>query len=274
MTIVAISRELGSGGTAIGSAVAKELGFEFVDREIILRAARAHDVEEAKLEAVDEKRLSFWERFDEEKRRFLIFIEAAFYSFAERGRVVTVGRGGPLLLREVDHALKVRFMAPVEVRVRRIMEEEKLDQRAAANRIRTYDRELAGRMDYLFGVDWTSPDHYDLVLNTGRGAWDFYVGMVVHAARSPAFQPTPASLQKMRDLSLAGQVRAALAADPVTKNMNIEVTAQSGRVALKGVVFSPAMTEAAAAVAERVSGVESVTCEAVEIPKVYPGPIM
>jgi osmotically-inducible protein OsmY len=69
-------------------------------------------------------------------------------------------------------------------------------------------------------------------------------------------------------------VRAAIAKDPVTKNINVEVMAQSGRVALKGVVFSPSMMDSAAEVAKRVPGVTGVSCEAVEIPRVYPGPIM
>jgi cytidylate kinase len=274
MTIVAISRELGSGGTAIAAAVAKALSFEYVDREIVLQAARAHEVPEEKIADVDERRLTLWERFDEEKRRYLIFIESAYYSFAEKGNVVTAGRGGPFFLRDVSHALKVRVVAPVEVRVRRVMEQDRLDQKAATARVKSYDRELAGRIDYLFGVDWTSPEHYDLVINTGADAWHFYTELLVWAARHPQYQPTPESLQRIRDLSLASRVRAAIAKDPVTKNINVEVTAQSGRVALKGVVFSPAMMDAAAEVARRVPGVAGVSCEAVEIPRVYPGPIM
>ncbi len=274
MTIVAISRELGSGGTAIAAAVAKALNFEYVDREIILQAARAHEVPEEKIADVDERRLSLWERFDEEKRRYLIFIESAYYSFAERGNLVTAGRGGPFFLRDVSHALKVRIMAPFEVRVRRVMEQEKVDHKAATARVKVYDRELSGRIDYLFGVDWTLPEHYDLVLNTGADAWQFYTDFLVWAAQHPKYQPTPESLQRIRDLSLASRVRAAIAKDPVTKNINVEVTAQSGRVALKGVVFSPAMMDSAAEVAKRVPGVTGVSCEAVEIPRVYPGPIM
>ncbi|MEK7220292.1 MAG: cytidylate kinase family protein, partial [candidate division NC10 bacterium] len=215
-----------------------------------------------------------WERFDEEKRRYLIFIEAAYYSFAEKGNVVTAGRGGPFFLRDVSHALKVRIMAPFEVRVRRVMEQEKVDQRTATARVRNYDRELSARIDYLFGLDWTLPEHYDLVINTGADAWQFYTDLLVWAARHPQYQPTPESQQRIRDLSLAAQVRAAIAKDPMTKNINVEVAAQSGRVALKGVVFSPAMMDAAADVAKRVPGVTSVSCEAVEIPRVYPGPIM
>ena len=274
MTIVAISRELGSGGNAIGAAVAKALHFEYVEREIILRAAHAHGVPEEKIADAAERRLSLWGRFDEEKRRYLIFLEAAYYSFAEKGNVVTASRGGPFFLRDVSHAVRVRIMAPFEVRVRRVIERQKLDQKAAAAKVRTYDRELSGRIDYLFGLDWTLPENYDLVINTGNDAWAFYTDLLVAAARHRQYQPTPQSLQRIRDLSLAAQVRAAIATDPVSKNINVEVTAQAGRVALKGVVFSSTMMDAAVEVAKRVPGVSSVSSEAVEIPPVYPGPIM
>lgn len=274
MTIVAISREMGSGGYEVASAAAKILGYDYVDREILLHAARVHDVSEEKITDVADRHLSLWERFDEEKRRYLTFIEAAYYSFAEKGNVVTAGRGGPFFLRNVTHAVRVRIMAPVEVRVRRVMEREKLDHKAAAGKVRNYDRELAGRIDYLFGLDWTLPENYDLVINTEADAWQFYIDLLVATARHARFQPTPESIQRVRDLSLGARVRAAIAKDPLTKNINIEVVAHGGQVALKGVVFSPGMMDAAAGVARQVPGVTQVSCEAVEIPRVYPGPIM
>lgn len=274
MTIVAISREMGSGGYEVAEAVAKALGFEYVDREILLHAARAHEVPEAKIADIADRRLSLWERFDEEKRRYLTFIEAAYYAFAEKGNVVTAGRGGPFFLRDVTHALRVRVMAPVEVRIRRVMEREGLEYQAARAKVKEYDREMAGRIDYLFGLDWTQPMNYDLVLNTEGDQWQFYVDLLVTAARHQRYQPTRESLLRVQDLSLAAQVRAAIAKHTVTKNINVEVVAQQGNVALKGVVFSPAMMEAAADVARKVPGVKAVSCEAVEIPRVYPGPIM
>lgn len=274
MTIIAISREMGSGGYEVAAETAKALGFTYVDREILLLAARAHAVPEEKITDVADRHLSLWERFDEEKRRYLTFIEAAYYSFAEKGNLVTAGRGGPFFLRNVSHALKVRIMAPFEVRVRRVMGREKLTHKAAASKVRDYDREMAGRIDYLFGLDWTSPENYDLVINTETDAWQFYVDLLAAAARHPRFQTTPDSTQRVKDLSLAAHVRAAIAKDPLTKNINVEVVAQGGQVALKGVVFSPAMMDAAANVARRVPGVTDVSCEAVEIPRVYPGPIM
>jgi len=154
------------------------------------------------------------------------------------------------------------------------MAQERLDQKAATAKIRAYDREMSGRIEYLFGLDWTRPEHYDLVINTSDDAWDFYTDLLVVAARHPRYQPTPESRQKIHDLHLAAQVRAAIATDPGTRHLNVEVTAQTGHVVLKGIVFGPAVLEAAAEVAKRVPGVTTVSCEAEEIPRVYPGPIM
>ena len=123
-------------------------------------------------------------------------------------------------------------------------------------------------------MDWTRPEHYDLVLNTSNDAWDFYTDFLVAAARHPRVQPTPESVQRIRDLSLAAQVRAALATDPGTQHLNIEVTAQTGCVVLKGIVFSPAVLMTAAALAKRVPGVTSVSCETVATPQGYLGAIM
>ena len=202
MTIVAISREMGSGGYEIGAAVAKVLNFEYVNRQILLEAAHAHGVPEATLADVVERRPSLWERFDVERRRYLTFLEAAYYTFAERGNLVTASRSGPFFVRDVRHALKVRIMAPVEMRVRRVMAETHVSEKASAAKVRAYDREMAGRIDYLFGVDWTRPENYDLVLNTSDDTWDFYTDLLVAAARHPRFEPTPESVQRVKDLAL------------------------------------------------------------------------
>ncbi len=273
MTIVAISREMGSGGYEVGAAVAKLLGFEYVNRQILLEAAHAYGVPETTLDTVVARRPSVWERFDVERRRYLTFLEAAYYTFAQRGNVVTASRSGPFFVRGVTHALRVRIMAPVDVRVRRVMVQDQLDERAAAAKVRAYDREMAGRIDYLFGVDWTQPDHFDLVLNTAEDAWEFYAEFLAMAARHPRFQPTPESQQRIRDLHLGAQVRAALATDPTTENMTLEVAAEAGQVALSGVVFSAEVLNTAALVAERVPGVVRVSCERTEISP-YTTPIM
>jgi len=90
-----------------------------------------------------------------------------------------------------------------------------------------------------------------------------YTELVVAVARHPRFQPTPESLQRVQDLSLAAQVRAAIAKDPETRNIYLEVTAAKGHSALKGTVHLPHQREAVEAVAKRVLGVTGVSCEEV-----------
>lgn len=274
MNIVAISMELGSEAREIGKRVAVALDYRLIEREVLLQAAEKYAVKEETLEQVDERKLSFWEKFDEDRRRYRVFIESALLSFARGGRVVIAGRGSPLLLKEIDHALKVRIVAPLEVRVQRIMAREGLDHRSATLRVKAHDKEQVTRSEYFFGVDWARPEHYDLVVNTGRGSLEAAADLIAHAARMPLYQATAASLQKIQDLSLACEVRAALAADQAVGNLHVEVSAHSGVVTLKGVVFSPATMEAAAAVASRLEGVVAVNCEVVEVPRIYPGPMM
>ncbi len=274
MTIVAISRDMGSGGSEIGAAVAKALNYGYMNREGLLEAAQTYGAPEAKLAETLDRHLTVWSRLDAERQRYLVCLEAAYYEFAAQDSVVTASRSGPFFVRDVGHALKVRITAPFEVRVRRIRDQEQVEEKAAAAKVRAYDREMAGRIQYLFGVDWTRPEYYDLVLTTGTDAWDFYKDLLVAAARHPRYQPTPESRQRILDLHLTAQVRAALASEPRTRHTSLDVSAQAGQVLLRGVVFSPPTLEAAAAVAREVPGVTGVVCQTVEFPAVYPGPIM
>jgi cytidylate kinase len=262
MAIIAISRQMGSGGYTIAAAVAKILRYDYVDRQMIIDAAKAFDVPEAKIAEVAERRLSVWQRFNEEKIRYRIFLDAAFFAMAERDNVVTAGRGIASLVRGVSHALRVRIIAPFEVRVERIMRKEGLDHAKAAHTIREYDRDVAARISYLFGPEWMLPENYDVVINTVRDDPTLYANMVASIALNPGFAPTPDSMQFIRNLSLASQVRAAIAKDPHTQiAINVEVTADKGQVSLKGSVRHASIRDAVTSVARDVPGVVSVSSE-------------
>ena len=62
VTIVAVSRQFGSGGARIGRAVAQRLGFQYADREILAAAARTLNCEATELEPMEERTASVWER--------------------------------------------------------------------------------------------------------------------------------------------------------------------------------------------------------------------
>jgi cytidylate kinase len=261
MAIIAISRQMGSEGYTIAAAVAQALNYDYVDRQILLRAAKAYDVPEARLADVAERQVSGWQAFDEERLRYRTFLDAAYYKFAERDNVVTAGRGIATLVRGVSHALRIRIIAPFEVRVARTMKKENLDHAKAARRVHEYDQDVTARIAYLFGPAWMIPENYDLVINTVRDDPALYAEMVVSVASHPRFRATPESTQFIKNLSLAAQVRAAIAQNARTGTIHLEAMADKGHVSLQGPVRDAAVRDAAVRVARAVPGVVSVSCE-------------
>jgi len=272
MAIVTVSHEMGAGGSEIGHAVAERLGYRYVDQELISEAARRYGVLEEKLNERDETRPSLFERFDTETRLFTTVIQTSLYDFAEDDNVILMGRGGQVLLGGVAHALRVRVMAPFELRVKRVMKKmaaqigEALDQRTATEMVRRSDAEKAGRVRYVYEVDGADPRLYDLVINTEKLTVSAVTELLVGLVKRPELASTETSRQLVADRALASRVRTGLAMDPETRRHRIEVKAEQGVVTLEG---STAL-DAAVAVARSVRGVVNVKTEIVEIPPIPP----
>src|SRR6266849_2414031 len=120
MSILTLSHEMGAGGPEIGQQVAEQLGYKYVDHELITDTAHRYGLLEEKIEHLDESKPSLFERFDAETRRYITAIQTALYGFAEQNRVVLMGRSGSCLLRGISHVLRVRVMAPFELRVKQL----------------------------------------------------------------------------------------------------------------------------------------------------------
>src|SRR5712691_9500778 len=120
--IITVSHQMGTGGPEIGMALAKRLGYRYVDQDLISDAARRYGLLEEKLSHLDESKPSLFERFDVETRRYITVIQTALLEFAEADSIVQMGRGGQWLLRGIPHVLRVRIMAPFEQRVKRLAE--------------------------------------------------------------------------------------------------------------------------------------------------------
>jgi cytidylate kinase len=262
----------GSGGPEIGLAVAGELGYRYIDREMLSQAALKYGVVEDKLTQVDETKPSLFERFDVETRQYISIIQAGLLDKAEEDDVVINSRGGQILLRGIPHALRVRVIAPFDLRVKRVIEKmagkmgEPVDFRTTAEMVRRSDQEKFGRIRYLYDLDWGDPALYDLVLNTERLTVEAAVDTLVRLMRRPEMAATPASRQAVRDRSLASRVRAALAAHPETRKYRINVEAEQGVVRLEGT----AALERAGEVARTVPGVVDVKGQLLEVPPIPP----
>jgi cytidylate kinase len=272
MTIVTLSHGIGAGGPEIGQQLAERLGCHYVDHELISNVAQRYGLLEEKLEHLDESKPSLFERFDVETRRYITVLQTTLYDFAEQDNVVLMGRGGQWLLRGIPHVLRVRVMAPFELRVKRLTKKlagrmgEPMNPRTVTELVRRDDTEKAGRMRYLYEVDVADPALYDLVVNTEKLSVTAAVGVIAGVVGQAELTTTPASAQLVADRSLASRVQVALATHPGTRKYRITVEAKTGVVTLEG---TAAMDEAMD-VARGVEGVRDVKARPVDIPPIPP----
>jgi len=77
-----------------------------------------------------------------------------------------LGRGIGELLEGHAPLIRIRVVAPFELRCQRIMRQVNIMRSRAEERVRRSDAENAWFYHYFFGFDWTDPDRYDLILDT------------------------------------------------------------------------------------------------------------
>lgn len=167
MSIVALSRQFGSGSQIVAAQLAEDLGWRVVDREILEEEARLAGVPLPNVMHRDERAPSViesWARKGDAERYFQVLM-AAVRKFAEQGHVVFVGRGAGFILRDRP-CVHVRLVAETAFRVRRVMQVRWVGEDQAMAMIRGNDEERAAFHRRFFGVDWNDPTHYHATLCT------------------------------------------------------------------------------------------------------------
>jgi cytidylate kinase len=258
MAIITISRGSASGGLLLAQGLSEKLGYAMVGREDVIQAASTFGVAEEKLQEALLKPLGFWERFQHERRRYLTFVQRALCERARNDRLIYHGNAGHLLLCGISHVLCVRLIAPLEFRIRMLMEREGMIREDSMRYIERMDRQRSEWTRFLYGVDWNDPSLYDLTINLQTLDVDGAVELVAAAVHREQFKTTEESQRSIENLCLASRVRAALAADNTTSSAEVDVKAEGDVIHLKGKVRPVSLVDAIIEVATRVEGVREV----------------
>ena len=237
MPVIAMTQEMASLGKDVALGVAEKLGLQLVRHEIGDMVAGRMQVKKSLIRRIREGKASRIEKWAADEKTISIYTAEEVFDLAVKGNVLIRGWGATLLLRAVPHVPCIRVCAPLEVRVKRLMERlETDDESLARHEIEVDDRARASRMGEHFDVSWGDPTLYDLTLNTERVSIATCVEEVVRLAHSAEFRETPESKQLLADLALQARVRGALRADPRTSGIDITADVRQGRVALRGIV--------------------------------------
>lgn len=260
MTLVTVSRQTGSSGDTLSEALADKLGIRLVTRKELLADLETRGVEVTKALAatLDEKGPSFLERFQDDRHRWAVLLRALIFEIAQAGDAVIVGHGADAILESLPQVLRVKFIAPLEVRIQRVMAILNLDRDRAAEYVQRGDKERSSYMKFIHQKDWYAYDRYDVVVNTGRLTTVEIVETLANLARSRAASADLACTVRLANLALAAQVEARLVLEGGAGPGQIGVTASDGAVTLDGSVSTPEQAELLEQLARGVPGVRQV----------------
>ena len=182
--VITIARSYGSGGRKMGRLLAKELGYEYYDREILRIASDESGISEELFRQADEKQRIPLFRIAREvytgevippdsddfisNENLFRYQAKIIRELAATRNCVIVGRCANFILRGRDNVLNVFVTAPVVDCVRRVMETDGLNLEEAEKKFKKIDKRRADYFKYFTGRQWQDAALYDLCLNTGH----------------------------------------------------------------------------------------------------------
>jgi len=206
--------------------VAERLGYRCISRDVILEASGIYHIPEIKLVKAIHDAPSILDRLGGGKLAYIAYYKSALARLVREDNVVYHGLAGHLLLKGVPHVLKVRIIADLADRVLNEMKRETINEQDARSMILKDDQERRKWTQSLYGADPWDSSLYDLVVHIDRFTVSNAVDFVCEAAGLDQFRTTAESRQKMDDLALASQVKAALTGF----NQEVAVTSEYGNV--------------------------------------------
>ncbi|MDD2969497.1 MAG: cytidylate kinase-like family protein [Lachnospiraceae bacterium] len=194
--VLAITRTCGSGGTTIGSMLAKEYQIGLYDRQLMSLASEDSGISEALFASADEsvkntllykvsKKVYNGELIPPESGNFtsdnnLFNYQAKILKeMARTDSYVVIGRAADFILQDDPNMISIFLHADKEASVRHIMEEKDLTEKQAEKYRKKMDRYRSQYYKYHTGKVWRCPDNYDLCLDTEKLGYEDCVKLIM-----------------------------------------------------------------------------------------------
>ncbi len=271
MAIITISRQLGSLGSEIAKSLKEELGYNFLDKELLEEElVNKYGIKQEKVKQYDEKKPAFWDMFYTDKDRYLYFLKTTMYEFAHKGHCVIMGRGGQVLFQDIPGSLHVRIIAPLKARFERIMEIYNGNKEIAEQVLQHCDHDRAGFHKFFFHANWEDPGLYDLTVNTRLLTVEAAAQIIKDAINASGIAgQQPEHNTQLTDLCLSQEVYTRIVYTEKVPIRFLNVVTNNCEVILRGGMNTEDDINKCEEIAANVTGVKKVENELHHIPTAY-----
>jgi cytidylate kinase len=188
---VAVSREAGSRGGSIGRRVARKLGWQVYDQELLEYISQEGPLHQELLEGLPPAAAAWsGQRLEQLLREqsvsqhpSIVRLTRSILALAAQGSVVLIGRGAGLLL-PAETTLHVRVLAPLADRIAYMSQWLRLTVEEATERVRLRDARRAEFLATHFHRQAGDVHQYDLLLNSSLLGEELCAELVAQAARA------------------------------------------------------------------------------------------
>ena len=162
--VITISREYGSGGHYVGQLLAKRMGINFYDKNLINLISKKSGLSKEYVEANNQKLASF-KYIDNNDDRIFIAEEKVIKDLANKESCVIVGRCADYILKDNKDTIKVFLYSSSQDKVKRAVKYYNLEEDKALKEINKINSERAKHYKYYTNRDWYDFANYDIALN-------------------------------------------------------------------------------------------------------------
>ncbi len=194
--VITIGRQLGSGGADLGRELAAALGFHYLDKEILTRAAAKLQIPADNLEWIEEKPFTIWKSLMQTNSYDTSFMLADYYTptgrtlyeaesqimrrAVEEESCVVVGRCSNHIFAQHPRRVSVFLHADAEIRLAKVVQRFQLPEEKARKEMEKVDKERASYYNTYTGHKWLDMCQYDLTIDTGKLSTEQLKNMILH----------------------------------------------------------------------------------------------
>ena len=201
---ITLAREYGSGGGQIAERVARRLGWDLIDRNLIQEISEKFHLKPGAAQKLHERGSWWLERVARavwletggttanvvDAESVHEFTRQSIAEAYRRGNCVIVGRGGQCVLRDRPDVLHVFVFAPLEYRMERLRHRY-ADQKEMLNAIARVDEERAAYIREFYDTEWKDPSLYHLWIN-GKVGVEAAADVILNAEKASSVESAEA----------------------------------------------------------------------------------